>query len=259
MNRDKLPMNQAPRCRARTRAGKPCQSPAVRPRGRVRVRGPALSLADGDCRAYHRSALVGPALLWADPASACFGRRRWPMTRPAANGTRRSGAVRCAIYTRKSSTAWVCPRHCRTRVVPVFGTIPGSNDEVPLANSLAMVCRRRRSAALGPPCAHSCSSLARARIIRSRLRPKGGPLRCNLRQPSRRSCVDRLGNPAISPSACAASGFPGRLFRSPSRRGTGDGSPECWRAEVSWVGGVIRLPARRRGRPGRVPLWPKRG
>jgi hypothetical protein len=32
-----------------------------------------------------------------------FGRRGWPMTRPATNGTRRSGPVRCAIYTRKSS------------------------------------------------------------------------------------------------------------------------------------------------------------
>src|SRR6516225_4474961 len=68
-----------------------------------RVRGSALSLADGDCRAYHRSPLVGPAVLRADPASGCFGRRGRPMRKPAINGTRRSGAVRCAIYTRKSS------------------------------------------------------------------------------------------------------------------------------------------------------------
>src|SRR5262249_8710393 len=74
-----------------------------RARGRLRVRGPALSLADRDCRAHYRRALVGSAVLRADPASACFSRRGRPMTRPAANGTRRSGAVRCAIYTRKSS------------------------------------------------------------------------------------------------------------------------------------------------------------
>jgi hypothetical protein len=47
--------------------------------------------------------LVGPAVLWADPASVCFSRRRRPMTKPTTNRTRRNGAVRCAIYTRKSS------------------------------------------------------------------------------------------------------------------------------------------------------------
>jgi hypothetical protein len=115
------------------------------------------------------------------------------------------------------------------------------------------------SAALGPPWARSCSSLARARIIRSRLRPKGGPLRCNLRQPSRRSWVDRLGNSAVSPSASAAFGFPGRVFRFPLRLRRGDDSSEGWLAEASWVGGFMRLPARRCGRPGRVPLSPKGG
>ena len=30
----------------------------------------------------------------------------------------------------------------------------------------------------------------------------------------------------------------------PARPGRGDGSPECWRADMSWVGGVICLPAR---------------
>jgi Protein of unknown function (DUF2924) len=34
---------------------------------------------------------------------ACFGSRGRPMTRPATNRARRNGAVRCAIYTRKSS------------------------------------------------------------------------------------------------------------------------------------------------------------
>src|SRR6516162_5886986 len=43
-----------------------------RARGRVRVRGPALSVADGDCRADYRGALVGPAVLWRHQASACF-------------------------------------------------------------------------------------------------------------------------------------------------------------------------------------------
>ena len=52
---------------------------------------------------------------------------------------------------------------------------------------------------------------------------------------------------------------PGRLVRAPPRPGTRDGPPECWRAKASSVGGFIRSPARRCGRPGRVPLWRKRG
>ena len=75
------------------------------------------------------------------------------MTRSPGSGTR-NARVRCAIYTRKSSeegleqefnslqaqreacwpsysklssrtrTVWVCPRHWRTNVAPLFGTIP---------------------------------------------------------------------------------------------------------------------------------------
>src|SRR6202035_3643172 len=41
-------------------------------RGRVRIRGPALSLAERDCGADYRGTLVGPAVLWPDQASACI-------------------------------------------------------------------------------------------------------------------------------------------------------------------------------------------
>src|SRR5205085_6016941 len=55
-------------------------------------------------RADDRGALVGPAVLWPDQASRCFGRRRGrPMTRSTSSGTRQNLRVRCAIYTRKSS------------------------------------------------------------------------------------------------------------------------------------------------------------
>src|ERR1700730_16908414 len=39
--REKPPMNRAPRCGARTRSGKPCQSPAVRGKRRCRMHGGA--------------------------------------------------------------------------------------------------------------------------------------------------------------------------------------------------------------------------
>src|SRR4029077_14256294 len=62
-----------------------------------------LSLADRDCRADHRRALVGPTVLWREQARACIlvaeaGQLKNPATR-----MRRTGTVRCAIYTRKSS------------------------------------------------------------------------------------------------------------------------------------------------------------
>ena len=61
-------------------------------------------VADGDCRADYRSALVGPAVLWPDEASAQFGPCGGDgMTNAAPSRTRRNGTVRCAIYTRKSS------------------------------------------------------------------------------------------------------------------------------------------------------------
>src|ERR1700738_994692 len=41
-------------------------------RGRVRIRGPALSLAERDCGADYRGTLVGPTVLWPDQASACI-------------------------------------------------------------------------------------------------------------------------------------------------------------------------------------------
>ena len=41
MQREKLPMNQASRCGARTRCGKPCQSPPVCGKRRCRMHGGA--------------------------------------------------------------------------------------------------------------------------------------------------------------------------------------------------------------------------
>src|SRR5262245_29632255 len=43
-----------------------------RARGRVRIRRPALSLAECDCREDHRSTLVGSPVFWREPAGACI-------------------------------------------------------------------------------------------------------------------------------------------------------------------------------------------
>src|SRR6516225_1163721 len=83
---------------ARTHAHRP------RPHRRVRARGPALSVANGNCRADYRGPLVGSAVLWPDQTRERSGCRQGrPMTRPMSLGTRRNARVRCAIYTRKSS------------------------------------------------------------------------------------------------------------------------------------------------------------
>src|SRR5262245_45548551 len=51
----------------------PSKPQLVRRRGRpAPARGPALSVADGDCRADYRGALVGPAVLWRDHAGTRF-------------------------------------------------------------------------------------------------------------------------------------------------------------------------------------------
>ena len=68
------------------------------------ARGPALSVANGNCRADYRGPLVGSAVLWPDQARACFGwRQARPVTRQMSLGAKRNARVRCAIYTRKSS------------------------------------------------------------------------------------------------------------------------------------------------------------
>ena len=41
LHHQKLPMNRAPQCGARTRSGKPCRSPAVRGKRRCRMHGGA--------------------------------------------------------------------------------------------------------------------------------------------------------------------------------------------------------------------------
>jgi hypothetical protein len=45
IQRDELPMNQAPRCGARTRSGNPCRSPAVRGKRRFKMHGGAFGSA----------------------------------------------------------------------------------------------------------------------------------------------------------------------------------------------------------------------
>src|SRR6516164_5263426 len=72
-------------------------------RRRVRISGPASSLVDGDRRADHRGALVGPTVLWPDQADGYFGRHRGRSMTRSLGSTRRHARVRCAIYTRKSS------------------------------------------------------------------------------------------------------------------------------------------------------------
>ena len=70
----------------------------------------------------------------------------------------------------------------------------------------------------------------------------------------RKALIDRLW-PAIWRSTALMSGRRSRSGRLPFRWRTGDcGSPACWRAEASLIAGFIRLPVRRRGRRGRVPL-----
>jgi hypothetical protein len=65
---------------------------------------PALPVADNYRRADYRGALVGPAVLWPDQARVHLAPSGdQSVTRPATNGTRRKGTVRCGIYTRKSS------------------------------------------------------------------------------------------------------------------------------------------------------------
>jgi len=74
------------------------------PLRRVRARGPALSVANRNCRADYRGPLVGSAVLWPDQTGECCGwRHDRPMTRPMSLDTKRNARVRCAIYTRKSS------------------------------------------------------------------------------------------------------------------------------------------------------------
>src|SRR5262249_49662953 len=88
---------------------------------------------------------------------------------------------------------------------------------------------------------------------------RGRASRGERRGRQRRAGIERLSSSAIWRSTSGITALSDRLVRLPPRPGTGDGSPECWRADASWVGGVMRSPARRCGRRGRVPLWPKRG
>ena len=67
-------------------------------------------------------------------------------------------------------------------------------DTLPFSNAPASVFRQRLTDRLEPQYARSCIRLARARIIRSRLRPTAGSRRYTFRQASLSSCVDRSGN-----------------------------------------------------------------
>jgi aerobic carbon-monoxide dehydrogenase large subunit len=76
---------------------------------------------------------------------------------------------------------------------------------------------------------------------------------------ARSSGVERSTNRAISRSTSARSWLRSRSFRASFGLRPENGSPERWRAEASWIGNFIRSPARRCGRPGRAPLWPRQG
>jgi len=57
-----LPMHQAPRCRARTRRGSPCQSPAMK-NGRCRMHGgPSPGAPKGNKNAYKHGRYTAEAI-----------------------------------------------------------------------------------------------------------------------------------------------------------------------------------------------------
>src|ERR1700747_1961772 len=84
--------------------------------------------------------------------------------------------LRALVRTALQEVLETCPRHCRINVAPVFGTMPGSKERAPFLNSAAKTRTRRCRARLGLPWARRCSSSASPRMIRSRLRPRGGPV-----------------------------------------------------------------------------------
>jgi hypothetical protein len=98
--------------------------------------------------------------------------------------------------------------------------------------------------------------MGEASISKSRLRPKGGSVRCNRHQASRRSWVDRSLSSAISTPNLARCCLPARSLPSPRPR-MGDGPPVRWRAEALLMGTVIGLSVRGCGRRPRAPLWPR--
>ena len=51
----------------------------------------------------------------------------------------------------------MCPRHRRTKLAPLFSTLPESKEPAPFSNSIAKIRRRRCNARLGPPWARCCS------------------------------------------------------------------------------------------------------
>ena len=101
-----------------------------RARGRVRIRGPSLSVADRDCRADHRGTLVGPAVLWPEQASACI------LVAEAVNeiaATRTGGTEPCAVRSipanrprRGSSRSSI---RCRRSAKPVRPSSPANGTK----------------------------------------------------------------------------------------------------------------------------------
>src|SRR5580700_3815258 len=73
--------------------------------------------------------------------------------------------IRTHLLTR---TVWVRPRHCRTKVAPVFSAPPGSKERAPFSNSPAKIRKRRCKARVGLPWARCCSLSARPLMIYSR-------------------------------------------------------------------------------------------
>ncbi len=58
------PMHRSPRCGARTRAGSPCRSPAVRGKRRCRMHGAHAGPPEGNKNALKHGARTAEALAW---------------------------------------------------------------------------------------------------------------------------------------------------------------------------------------------------
>ena len=88
---------------------------------------------------------------------------------------------------------------------------------------------------------------AQWRASAAKLKPSKPQLRCRSIEQARDFGFD-LAQARLS---CALhSGCPVDRQRATARQ-------RAWRADASWIADFMRLPVRRRGRRGRVPLWPR--
>jgi hypothetical protein len=94
----------------------------------------------------------------------------------------------------------VWPRHCRTKVVPIFSTPPGSKERAPFANSAAKIRRRRCKARVGPPLAPLLQLVDDTPDDQIATEPqrRAGVMQCPPSMPQLlRRPIDQLGNLAI--------------------------------------------------------------